>query len=123
MIPGVRSRERCNGSSSPLDLLRSDGPLGKLAPPEEAGDAQPLVYPPIRKRSVRADRLGGVDRFAHDGHSVFGTRGIEGDVLRSARNTSPGPQGQAASLTSIFLASLRAGFGMVIFNTPFDMVA
>ena len=42
---------------------------------------------------------------------------------RSARNTSPGPQGQAASLTSIFLASLRAGFGMVIFNTPFDMVA
>ena len=44
-------------------------------------------------------------------------------VGRIARNTSPGPQGQAASLTSIFLASLRAGFGMVIFNTPFDMVA
>jgi hypothetical protein len=36
MIPDVRSRERCNGSSCPLDLLRSDGPLGKLAPPEEA---------------------------------------------------------------------------------------
>lgn len=30
---------------------------------------------------------------------------------------------QAASLTSIFLACVRGGFGMVIFKTPFDIVA
>jgi hypothetical protein len=33
------------------------------------------------------------------------------------------PQGQAASLTSIFAAELRTGFGIVTFRTPFDMVA
>ena len=46
-------------------------------------------------------------------------------VLRQggAPGTRPRAASQAASLTSIFLASLRAGFGMVIFNTPFDMVA
>src|SRR5260370_5443953 len=46
-------------------------------------------------------------------------------VLRQggAPGTRPRAASQAASLTSIFLGSLRAGFGMVIFNTPFDMEA
>ena len=65
-------------------------------------------------RSARHHQSLRAARRRSDGHAPSG---------RSARNTSPGPQGQAASLTSIFLASLRAGFGMVIFNTPFDMVA
>ncbi|MEA2904399.1 MAG: hypothetical protein QOI12_1786 [Alphaproteobacteria bacterium] len=53
--------------------------------------------------------------------------GESGDVLPSRggeRGARPrGPQGQAASLTSIFLDSGFAGFGIVIFRTPFDMVA
>jgi hypothetical protein len=45
--------------------------------------------------------------------------------IRGRKGTTHAPEAanQAASLTSIFLGWARAGFGIVIFRTPFDIVA
>src|SRR5258705_6820341 len=66
------------------------------------------------------------DRCAERAGSVLPrARRESGNVLagRTPRARSPGAARQAASLTSIFLASERAGLGIVIFRTPFDIVA
>jgi hypothetical protein len=55
----------------------------------------------------------------------FGAVTKEGVFSPGREGTTHAPEAanQAASLTSIFLGWARAGFGIVIFKTPFDMVA
>ena len=88
----------------------------------------------VGRSEIDADCLG------HDGFPSTRSRHCKGairhaSVCRLMANCETCPQGrgrrarpvsprvQAASLTSIFLVSLRAGLGMVTFSTPLDMVA
>jgi hypothetical protein len=66
-----------------------------------------------------------VDR--HYSVGVISHQSVERDAQNAGRRTTKcAPRSrwaQAASLTSIFFGSGLAGFGIVIFRTPFDMVA
>jgi len=108
-------------------------PAAWIANVDGRSENQPCRHgsqPPTRPRSSRkaarsSDPQDAPELLAHDPRSVFAML-YERDALQGEggpEHVPTMPLGQAASLTSIFLAWLRAGFGMVTFKTPFDNVA
>src|ERR1700730_4028046 len=119
---------RCEASITHF-RRRSRGPLRPLGSQTSTADRKISPTGTTSREHVRAragkqlavsDPQDAPELLAHDPRSVFA---ISGQGEEGPEHVPTVPLGQAASLTSIFLAWLRAGFGMVTFKTPFDNVA